>query len=60
MNYKKAKCQHCNNETLMEVRDINKIEQGNPSNDDYCYDMKVVLFCPTCHNYNIINVKIWK
>lgn len=55
MNYKKAKCQHCNNETLMEVRDINKIEQGNPSNDDYCYDMQVVLFCPTCHNYNIIN-----
>lgn len=55
MNYKKTKCQHCNNETLMEVRDINKIEQGNPSNDDYCYDMQVVLFCPTCRNYNILN-----
>ena len=32
MNYKKAKCQHCNNETLMEVRDINKIDIGTDTN----------------------------
>lgn len=53
--YKKAKCQHCNNETLMEIRDSNKNEIGSILDDDYFYDLQVVLFCPICKNYNILN-----
>ena len=54
-NYKKAKCQNCNNETLMEIRDFNKNETGSILEDNYFYDMQVVLFCPICKTYNIIN-----
>lgn len=54
-NYKKAKCQNCNNETLMEIRDFNKNETGSILDDNYFYDMQVVLFCPICKTYNIIN-----
>lgn len=56
MNQKKiVKCQHCNNETLMEVRDTYKKESGSILDDDYFYDLFVVLFCPICKNYNLIN-----
>ena len=56
MNQQKIiKCQHCNNETLMEVRDKYKKETGNILDDNYFYDLYVVLFCPICKNYNLIN-----
>lgn len=55
LKFKKSKCQHCNNETLMEVRDTIKKESGNILNDDYYYDVNVVVLCPICNNYNIIN-----
>lgn len=59
MNYENqqtiSKCLHCNNETLMNVKDIYKKESGSVESDSYYYDMTVVLFCPVCKNYNIIN-----
>ncbi len=55
MVYKRFKCAHCNNETLMEVRDKNKVSVGSIDSDSYYYDLQVVLFCPTCCHYNIIN-----
>lgn len=55
MEYKLYKCAHCNNETLMEVRDKNKKPFGDISSDSYYYDLQVVLLCPSCKNYNIIN-----
>lgn len=55
MEYKRCKCAHCNNDTLMEIRDKNKVSNGDISSDSYYYDLQVVLLCPTCKNYNIIN-----
>jgi hypothetical protein len=39
----------------MEVRDKYKKETGNILDDNYFYDLYVVLFCPICKNYNLIN-----
>lgn len=50
-----TKCLHCNNETLMNVKDIYKKESGSIESDSYYYDMTLVLFCPVCKSYNIIN-----
>ena len=58
MEYKRCKCAHCNNDTLMEIRDKNKVSNGDISSDSYYYDLQVVLLCPTCKNYNIIKVNI--
>lgn len=52
---KKFECQHCNNETLMQIKDSYKKESGSLLDDDYFYDMAIVLFCPICKNYNFIN-----
>lgn len=52
---RKAECQHCNNETLMQIRDYNKKEVGSLLDDNYFYDTTIVLFCPICENYNLIN-----
>lgn len=50
-----AKCLHCNNETLMSVKDFYKKESDSIESDCYYYDMTLVLFCPVCKSYNIIN-----
>ena len=42
-----AKCLHCNNETLMNVKDVYKKESDSIENDSYYYDMTIVLFCPS-------------
>ena len=55
MEFKLFKCSNCNNETLMEIHARNKIENGDLFGDSYYYDEQVVLKCPSCKNYNIIN-----
>ena len=50
-----AKCLHCSNETLMNVKDVYKKESDSIDSDSYYYDMTIVLFCPVCKSYNIIN-----
>lgn len=55
MEFKLFKCSNCNNETLMEIHARNKIENGDLFGDSYYYDEQIVLKCPSCRNYNIIN-----
>lgn len=55
MEFKLFKCSNCNNETLMEIHSRNKIENGDLFGDSYYYDEQIVLKCPSCKNYNIIN-----
>ena len=55
MEFKLFKCSNCNNETLMEIHARNKIENGDLLGDSYYYDEQIVLKCPSCRNYNIIN-----
>ena len=55
MEFKLFKCSNCNNETLMEIHARNKIENGDLFEDSYYYDEQIVLKCPSCKNYNIIN-----
>ncbi len=55
MEFKLFKCSNCNNETLMEIHARNKIENGDLFGDSYYYDEQIVLKCPSCKNYNIIN-----
>lgn len=55
MEFKLFKCSNCNNETLMEIHARNKIENGDLFGDSYYYDEQIVLKCPCCRNYNIIN-----
>ena len=55
MEFKLFKCSNCDNETLMEIHARNKIENGDLLGDSYYYDEQVVLKCPSCKNYNIIN-----
>jgi len=39
----------------MEIHARNKIENGDLFGDSYYYDEQIVLKCPSCRNYNIIN-----
>ena len=39
----------------MEIHARNKIENGDLFEDSYYYDEQIVLKCPSCKNYNIIN-----
>lgn len=55
MEFKLFKCSNCNNETLMEIHARNKIESGDFLSDTYYYDEQIVLKCPSCKNFNIIN-----
>ena len=55
MEFKLFKCSNCNNETLMEIHARNKIENGDFLGDSYYYDEQIVLKCPSCKNFNIIN-----
>ena len=55
MEFNLFKCSNCNNETLMEIHARNKIENGDLFGDSYYYDEQIVLKCPSCRNYNIIN-----
>lgn len=55
MNFKLFKCSNCNNETLMEIHARNKIENGEIIGDSYYYDEQIVLKCPCCKSFNLIN-----
>ena len=52
---KKFKCQHCNNETIMEVVSSIQHDYSDRSKDDYYYEIQSVLLCPICDQYNIIS-----
>ena len=52
---KKFKCQHCNNETIMEVVSSIQHDYSARSKDDYYYEIQSVLLCPICDQYNIIS-----
>lgn len=52
---KKLKCQHCNNETIMEVVSSIQHNYSDRSKDDYYYEIQSVLICPICEQYNIIS-----
>ena len=55
MEFKLFKCSNCNNDTLMEIYARNKIENGDIFEDTYYYDEQIVLRCPSCKSFNIIN-----
>lgn len=55
MDFKLFKCSNCNNETLMEIHARNKLENGDILGDSYYYDEQIVLKCPSCKSFNLIN-----
>ncbi len=52
---KRLKCQHCNNETIMEVVSSVQLDYSKRIKDDYYYQRQSVLLCPICDQYNIIS-----